>query len=181
MQIGTRVQADLLFLDILGIIGEEARIRVGLIGRVADDPIVVGHISPHGIVHLVVDHLGFPPLFQLDNHDIVPVLRIAPDQDEIHPFGRLGDIVLDGNLHLIVDLAVIHDIPHELHRIVPRIELPLLPGIQSLRPDKRKDLPGNIAAPHVLNELPLIIVIYNHWLSQPKDNENRRISFMNYD
>ena len=41
-------------------------------------------------------------------------------------------------------LLIVNDVPHELHGIVPRCKLPLLPCIQSPLPNEIEDLACNL-------------------------------------
>ena len=119
MQIGAGDQGDMLVLDLLGIVDEEARIRISLVRRMAHNPVVIGHERTHAVMHLVVHLFRLAPLLQFHDDDAVPAAPVGPDDDEIHPLGSLGDVVLYRHLHVVRNLRIIHDVPHELHRIVP--------------------------------------------------------------
>ncbi|MBP5190389.1 MAG: hypothetical protein J6031_05695 [Bacteroidales bacterium] len=162
MQISAGHQVDVQVGHRLGIVVDKTGIGIRLIGRVTHYPLVLGHKRAHAVVHLVVDLLGLLPLLELDNDDIVVIVAVCPRNDEIDPLGRKRYVVFDGDVHLVVDVTVIDNVSHELHRVLPRRKLPVRPCGQALFSDLRQNLVGDDRTAHIANEVPLGVVIDNH-------------------
>ena len=163
MQIRAWDEIDVVVLHHLRIVRDKAGIGISLIGRMAHHPLVVRNICTHAEMHFIIHNLSLAPLFELDDDDIIVHPVLCAENDEIHPLRRLRDIVFDGNLNVIVYLRIIHDIAHEHHGVMPGLKFPLLPGIQSLRPDERQYLIRDIAIPHIIDELTFATVIDYHF------------------
>ena len=162
MQVGTRNEADVVVVDDLRIVADETRIGVSLIGRMADEAVVISDIGAHTEVHVVIHHLSLSPLLKLYDNYVILTLLIGADDDEVYAFGGLGYIVFDGYLDFIVNIPVIHDVTHELHGVVPGFELSVLTGVESPLPDKIENLGSDDACPYILDELTFIGVIDDH-------------------
>ena len=149
-------------MDDLRIVADKARIRVRLIGRMADDSIVVGHISAHTEVHIVIHDLCFGPLLQLHDDNTILALFVGADNDEVYSLGCLGNVVFNRNLDLVVNLPVIHNIPHKLHGVMPGFEFAVLPCIKALLPNEIENLSSDDTRSHILDELSFISIVDNH-------------------
>ena len=130
----------------------------------ADNPLVIGHVSAYAEMHVVIHHLRLAPLLQFHDDDILPILFICANNDEIHALGSLRNIVFNGNLHLVVNLGIIHDVPHELHGVVPGGKFAILPCVQSFFANQIENLRGNHTATDILHKSLFIGVVDNHTL-----------------
>ena len=128
----------------------------------ADNAVVVRNESSHTETHVVIHHLGLGPLLQFDNDNIVVPIFIGANDNEIDTLGSLWNVILYGDLYLVVDITVIHNIPHELHGIVPGFELAVLSGMQPSLPDETENLVSDDASSHILDELSFIGIVDNH-------------------
>ena len=164
MEIRAGMEVDFTVLHALGIVGDEARVGVGLVGRVAYDAVVAGHVCPDAEVHVVVYDFRLGPLLEFDDDYVVFLLAVCAHDDEVHSLRGLRDVVLDCHLHVVCNLGVVHDVAHELHRVLPGVELALLPGIQALLAYEFQDLVRNQVVLDILNELSFCGVIDYHFL-----------------
>ena len=85
----------------------------------ANYTVVISHVCAYTEVHFVIHNLGLCPLLQFNDDDVVLAVFICSYNDEIYALGSLWNVIFDGNLDLVVNVTVIHDIPHEFHGIVP--------------------------------------------------------------
>lgn len=153
---------DPIIVDNLGIVSDKAGIGIRLVGRVSHNAVVIGDISSDTEMHIVIYDLCLGPLLQFDNYDVVLTQFVSSDNDEVYTLGGLRNVVFDGNLDIILDFCIIHDIPHKLHGILPGGELPFLAGVQAPFPDAFQYLRGNDVCPDILDELFLVGVVYYH-------------------
>ena len=78
-------------MNFLGIVADKTGIGVCLIGRVANNSVVVGNVSADAEMHVVVHDLGLSPLLQFNDDDVVLAVFISSDYDEIYTLGSLDN------------------------------------------------------------------------------------------
>ena len=113
-------------------------------------------------MHIIIYYFSLAPLLQFNDNDIIFTLFVRSNYDKVNTFRCLGNVILDGNLNIIINLGIINDIAHKLHGIVPRSEFAILPGIQSSLPNEIQNLCRNDTRLDILDKKPFVRIIDNH-------------------
>ena len=106
MQIGTRSKMYILILYSCIIVFDQLGIGPCLIGWVNNLSHCTTGIGFHKRFRFI-DCLQFFPLFQFNDHHTRMMFFVISGNHEIHAFGRLGNIVFDGDTALIRNFPVL--------------------------------------------------------------------------
>ena len=85
----------------------------------AYDAVSICYKGPDAIMHIICDNISFLPLFELHNDNVFLAGSVCAGDYKVNSLGSQRNIVLNTDAYLIVNLGIVHNISHELHRILP--------------------------------------------------------------
>ena len=70
-------------------------------------------------MHIISNNLCLLPLFKFNYNNIVFAVVVRSGNDEVNAFGCQWYVVLNAYSNIIVNIRVINNIAHKLHRVLP--------------------------------------------------------------
>ena len=77
-------------------------------------------IRPDTVMHVISHNLSLLPLLEFDYDYVVFSGLISSGNNKIYALGGQGNIVFYSDSYFVINFRIVHDVAHELHRILPR-------------------------------------------------------------
>ena len=151
MQIGARLYLYISLLNAEVIVGQHIGIRPRLIRRVSHLGLAMLESRNHHAWFL--RWFCFFPLLQLNNDNLLFLLRVQTRHDKVHALGSERNLIFYSHACIIGQFWRIHDLIHKLHRVLPRAHLIGRSMAPQVFVERLVNVVGNGVVEHIFNKL----------------------------